>query len=65
MKKAVPVSEAAATVPHGAVVMVGGFMGVGSPHRLIGKLMAPGVAVQQVLDATDAELTVAAGLRAR
>jgi hypothetical protein len=45
--------------------MIGGFMGVGSHHRLIGKLMAPGVAVQQVLDATDAEMTVAAALRAR
>jgi acetate CoA/acetoacetate CoA-transferase alpha subunit len=39
MKKAVPVSEAAAWVVPGAVVMVGGFMGVGSPHRLIDELI--------------------------
>jgi acetate CoA/acetoacetate CoA-transferase alpha subunit len=39
MKKAVPVSEAAAMVTQGAVVMVGGFMGVGSPHRLIDELI--------------------------
>jgi acetate CoA/acetoacetate CoA-transferase alpha subunit len=39
MKKAVSVREAAARVMPGAVVMVGGFMGVGSPHRLIDELI--------------------------
>jgi acetate CoA/acetoacetate CoA-transferase alpha subunit len=39
MKKAVPVREAAERVRPGAVVMVGGFMGVGSPHRLIDELI--------------------------
>lgn len=39
MKKAVPVREAAARVAPGAAVMVGGFMGVGSPHRLIEELI--------------------------
>jgi acetate CoA/acetoacetate CoA-transferase alpha subunit len=39
MKKAVSVRDAAARVAPGAVVMVGGFMGVGSPHRLIDELI--------------------------
>lgn len=39
MKKAVSVREAAARVAPGAVVMVGGFMGVGTPHRLIDELI--------------------------
>lgn len=39
MKKAVPVGVAAAHVEPGAVVMIGGFMGVGSPHRLIDELV--------------------------
>ena len=39
MKKAVPVGEAAASVKPGATIMVGGFMGVGSPHRLIDELI--------------------------
>ena len=42
MKKAVQVDEAAAMVTAGAVVMVGGFMGVGSPHRLIDALVRQG-----------------------
>jgi len=42
MKKAVPVDEAAAMVAAGATVMVGGFMGVGSPHRLIDALIRQG-----------------------
>jgi acetate CoA/acetoacetate CoA-transferase alpha subunit len=39
MKSAVPVEAAAAMVAAGAIVMVGGFMGVGSPHRLIDALV--------------------------
>jgi acetate CoA/acetoacetate CoA-transferase alpha subunit len=39
LKNAVPVREAAARVVPGAVVMIGGFMGVGSPHRLIDELV--------------------------
>ncbi|HMO28796.1 3-oxoacid CoA-transferase subunit A [Enterovirga sp.] len=33
-------AAAAALVPDGAVVMIGGFMGVGSPHRIIAALVA-------------------------
>ena len=33
---------AAQMVPDGATVMIGGFMGVGSPHRIIGALVARG-----------------------
>jgi acetate CoA/acetoacetate CoA-transferase alpha subunit len=40
MKCAISPAAAAALIPDGAVVMIGGFMGVGSPHRLIDALVA-------------------------
>lgn len=43
MKGALRVEDAAALVPDGAVVLIGGFMGVGSPHRMIDALVARGV----------------------
>lgn len=42
MKAAIKPDQAAALVPDGASVLVGGFMGVGSPHRLIDALVARG-----------------------
>jgi len=42
MKTAIPVEEAARRIPDGASLLVGGFMGVGSPHRLIDALVACG-----------------------
>jgi acetate CoA/acetoacetate CoA-transferase alpha subunit len=42
MRTAIDLSSAAALVPDGASVMVGGFMGVGSPHRIIEALVARG-----------------------
>jgi acetate CoA/acetoacetate CoA-transferase alpha subunit len=42
MKIAISPPEAAALIPDGAVLMVGGFMGVGSPHRVIDALVAAG-----------------------
>jgi acetate CoA/acetoacetate CoA-transferase alpha subunit len=39
MKNAISVAKAAEIVPDGATVMIGGFMGVGSPHRLIDALI--------------------------
>ncbi len=42
MKQAIKTAAAAALVPDGAVVMIGGFMGVGSPHRLIDALIEAG-----------------------
>jgi acetate CoA/acetoacetate CoA-transferase alpha subunit len=42
MKQAILVEDAAALIPEGAVLMIGGFMGVGSPHRLIDALVARG-----------------------
>lgn len=39
MKKSVPLSEAVERIPDGASVMVGGFIGSGSPHRLIDELV--------------------------
>jgi acetate CoA/acetoacetate CoA-transferase alpha subunit len=40
MKIAITPEAAAEMIPDGAVVMIGGFMGVGSPHRLIDALVA-------------------------
>lgn len=42
MKKGVTPQEAAAMIPDRAVVMIGGFMGVGSPHRVIDAIVAKG-----------------------
>ena len=42
MKKAMQPDEAAALIPDGAVLLIGGFMGVGSPHRLIDALVERG-----------------------
>ncbi len=35
MNKAISAAAAAERIADGAVIMIGGFMGVGSPHRLI------------------------------
>lgn len=43
MKNAIQPLEAAEMIPDGAVLLVGGFMGVGSPHRLIDALLERGV----------------------
>ncbi|MTI45444.1 acetate CoA/acetoacetate CoA-transferase alpha subunit [Roseibium hamelinense] len=40
MKHAVKPGEAAALIPDGAILLVGGFMAVGSPHRIIDALVA-------------------------
>ncbi|MHA3977510.1 CoA transferase subunit A [Halovulum sp. GXIMD14794] len=42
MKPAIRATELAALVPDGATVMIGGFMGVGSPERLIDALVSCG-----------------------
>jgi acetate CoA/acetoacetate CoA-transferase alpha subunit len=42
MKKALTAQEVANLIPDGAVLMIGGFMGVGSPHRVIDALVAAG-----------------------
>jgi acetate CoA/acetoacetate CoA-transferase alpha subunit len=39
MKRPVPLEKAVAMIPEGATVMVGGFMGVGSPQRLIDEIV--------------------------
>ena len=43
MKQALRSSEAAERMPDGATVLIGGFMGVGSPHRMIDALVARGI----------------------
>lgn len=40
--KTITVQEAASMIPDGASLMVGGFMGVGTPHRLIDELVRQG-----------------------
>lgn len=42
MRKAVTPAEAAEMIADGAVLLIGGFMGVGSPHRLIDAVVARG-----------------------
>ena len=37
--RAVSVEEAVAMIPHGASIMVGGFMGVGTPERLLDEVV--------------------------
>jgi acetate CoA/acetoacetate CoA-transferase alpha subunit len=37
--KAIPLHEAAALIPNGATLMIGGFMGVGTPEPLIDELL--------------------------
>jgi len=41
-RKAIPVADAVAMIPDGARLMIGGFMGVGSPERLIDELVRQG-----------------------
>ena len=42
MHKVIGLTEAVEMIPDGATLMIGGFMGVGSPHRLIGELLRQG-----------------------
>jgi acetate CoA/acetoacetate CoA-transferase alpha subunit len=42
MKAAITAEKAAALIPDGASLLIGGFMGVGSPHRLIDALVRRG-----------------------
>ncbi len=42
MHKAISVADAVEKIPDGASLMIGGFMGVGSPHRLIAELVRQG-----------------------
>lgn len=43
MKDVIKAADAAALIPDGATLLIGGFMGVGSPHRLIDAMVARGV----------------------
>lgn len=42
MSKAVSVTKAVEMIPDGASLLIGGFMGVGSPHRIIAELVRQG-----------------------
>jgi acetate CoA/acetoacetate CoA-transferase alpha subunit len=42
MYKAIGLAAAVEKIPDGAALMIGGFLGVGSPHRLIGELVRQG-----------------------
>jgi len=39
LSKTIKAADAVARIPDGAVLMIGGFMGVGTPHRLIDELV--------------------------
>lgn len=43
MKTAIRPQAAAEMIPDGATLLIGGFMGVGSPHRLIDAMVARGI----------------------
>ncbi len=43
MKKATKPAAAAALIPDGATLLIGGFMGVGSPHRMIDAIVDRGI----------------------
>ena len=42
MRIAISAADAATLIPDGASVMIGGFMGVGTPERIIDALVARG-----------------------
>jgi acetate CoA/acetoacetate CoA-transferase alpha subunit len=42
MNKGIALSAAVEKIPDGSSLMIGGFMGIGSPHRLIGELVRQG-----------------------
>jgi acetate CoA/acetoacetate CoA-transferase alpha subunit len=39
MNKFISCSEAVERIPDGASIMIGGFIGVGSPHRIIAEMV--------------------------
>jgi acetate CoA/acetoacetate CoA-transferase alpha subunit len=39
VSKTIKVADAVARIPDGAVLMIGGFMGVGTPHRLVAEIV--------------------------
>ena len=66
MSKTIRLADAVARIPDGAVLMIGGFMGVGTPHRLVDELVRqrkrdltviandtarPGVGIGKLIDA--------------
>ena len=44
MHKGIALSAAVEKIPNGSSLMIGGFMGIGSPHRLIDELVRQGLA---------------------
>jgi acetate CoA/acetoacetate CoA-transferase alpha subunit len=42
MHKTIALSDAVKKIPDGASVMIGGFLGVGSPHRILAELVRQG-----------------------
>lgn len=45
MKTALRADAAAELIPDGAVLLIGGFMGVGTPHRLIDAIVRRGTKI--------------------
>jgi acetate CoA/acetoacetate CoA-transferase alpha subunit len=42
MMKTIPITDAVALIPDGATLMIGGFMGVGTPERIVDELVRQG-----------------------
>lgn len=61
MGKTVKVAEAIAAIPDGATLMIGGFMGVGTPRRLIDELVRQGKGALTVIANDTARPGVAIG----
>ncbi len=61
MKQAIKADQAVALIPDGAVLMIGGFMAVGTPHRLIDALVAVGRKDLTVIANDSARLGVGIG----
>jgi acetate CoA/acetoacetate CoA-transferase alpha subunit len=40
--KTIPITDAVALIPDGATLMIGGFMGVGTPERIVDELVRQG-----------------------
>jgi len=54
MNKPVICAQAVEMIPDGAPLMVGGFMGVGSPYRLIEELVRQNIRENAVLESVGA-----------
>jgi acyl CoA:acetate/3-ketoacid CoA transferase alpha subunit len=50
--KTIPIEDAVKMIPDGASLMIGGFMGVGTPERIIDELVRQGKKDSRLLQTT-------------